>query len=272
MGATGFEPAVALYGLQIYSLVQSSNVAALPYTDMWDRREMKIAFHSLFTFMIPRYTQEEFNSAKGMDKLPCECEACHDVFHKEKRYIANHLKNPNNRNGCKYCSQSCHGSVTKLSQMLTCYCGRTFEKMMKEIKRSPNHFCSRSCAATHNNTHKTHGTRRSKLEEWLEQQLPALYPSLEFHFNRKDAINAELDIYVPSMKLAFELNGLFHYEPIFGADKLAQIQNNDQRKYQACIEHGIELCLIDVSSFKNFKEKGAIKYLDVIKGIIDTKL
>lgn len=98
-----------------------------------------------------------------------------------------------------------------------------------------------------------------------------LYPALVFHFNRKDAINAELDIYIPSLKLAFELNGLFHYEPIFGADKLAQIQNNDERKYQACIEHGIELCLIDVSSFKNFKEKGAVKYLSIIQEVISRK-
>ena len=101
--------------------------------------------------------------------------------------------------------------------------------------------------------------------------VPSLYPSLEFHFNRKDAINAELDIYIPSIKLAFELNGIFHYEPIYGPKKLAQIQNNDQRKYQTCIEHGIELCLIDVSTFKHFKEKGAMMFLAVIRNIIDQK-
>jgi hypothetical protein len=128
-----------------------------------------------------------------------------------------------------------------------------------------------SCSGTYNNTHKTHGTRRSKLEVWLEQQLIALYPSLEFHFNRKDAINAELDIYVPSLKLAFELNGLFHYEPIFGATKLAQIQTNDERKYQACIERDIELCLIDVSALKKFKEKRAITFLIVIQDVIQRK-
>jgi len=107
---------------------------------------------------------------------------------------------------------------------------------------------------------------------WLEQQLPALYPSLEFHFNRKDAIISELDIYIPSLKLAFELNGIFHYEPIYGPEKLAQIQNNDERKYQACIERGIELCLIDVSSFSYFKISGAERYLDMMKSIINKKL
>jgi len=45
-----------------------------------------------------------------------------------------------------------------------------------------------------------------------------LYPDLVIHFNKKDAINSELDIYIPSLKLAFELNGIFHYEPIFGKE------------------------------------------------------
>ena len=95
---------------------------------------------------------------------------------------------------------------------------------------------------------------------------------LEFHFNRKDAINGELDIYIPSLKLAFELNGIFHYEPIYGSEKLASIQSNDTRKAQACLEHGIELCLIDVSTFKKFKEKRAGKFLQIIQDIINLKL
>lgn len=119
------------------------------------------------------------------------------------------------------------------------------------------------------NANKIQGVRRSKLEAWLEQQLLALYPLLEFHFNRKDAINSELDIYIPSLKLAFELNGIFHYEPIFGSEKLGQIQNNDQRKHQACNERGIELCLIDTSSLKYFKPEKAKKYLSIITSIID---
>lgn len=151
-------------------------------------------------------------------------------------------------------------------------CDKQFQKKRREIKKSPNHFCSLSCAVTYKNTHKTHGTRRSKLEVWLEQQLPSLYPSLEFHFNRKDAINAELDIYIPSLKLAFELNGPLHYEAIFGPEKLAQIQNNDERKFQACLEKGIELCLVDVSTFKNYTTTGANTFLEMIKQVINGKV
>jgi hypothetical protein len=99
-----------------------------------------------------------------------------------------------------------------------------------------------------------------------------LYPDLEFHFNRTDAIEAELDIYVPSLKLAFELNGIFHYEPIYGADKLERVHKNDHRKLLACAEHGIELCVIDSSSMKHFTEKRAIKFLDIIKNFLGQKV
>lgn len=99
-----------------------------------------------------------------------------------------------------------------------------------------------------------------------------LYPNLLIYFNKKDAINSELDIYIPSLKLAFELNGIFHYEPIYGFNKLNQIQNNDSRKFQACLEQKIELCLIDSSKQKYFTEKSSQQYLDIITTIINSKL
>ena len=107
---------------------------------------------------------------------------------------------------------------------------------------------------------------------WLEQKLTILHPTLEFHFNKTDAINAELDIYIPSLKLAFELNGIFHYEPIFGKEKLKLSQNNDQRKFQACLEKNIELCVIDTSHQKYFKEQSSQKFLDIIKQTILKKM
>ena len=72
--------------------------------------------------------------------------------------------------------------------------------------------------------------------------------------------------------LAFELNGIFHYEPIYGEKKLNQIQNNDTRKFQACLEKGIEMCMIDVSSLSYFKPANAKKYLDIVCGLIDMKM
>ena len=116
------------------------------------------------------------------------------------------------------------------------------------------------------------GNRKSKLEFYLEEQLPLLFPNLEFHFNRKDAINSELDIYIPTIRLAFELNGIFHYEPIYGENKLNQIKNNDNRKFQACLEQNIELCIIDTSKLIYFKKENADPFLEIVKEIINKKI
>ena len=205
--------------------------------------------------------------------IPLQCELCNTTFYRTKHEVVRAIKTKKKTQyNCKFCSRSCRDKSRTTRLQVECkLCNSIFEKFLYEIKKSKNNFCSSSCAATYNNTHKTKGTRKSKLECWLETKLPMLYPSLEFHFNRKDAINSELDIYIPSLKLAFELNGIFHYEPIYGAEKLGQIQNNDTRKFQACIENKIELCIIDTSKLSYFKESSAIKFLDIITRIINLK-
>jgi hypothetical protein len=110
------------------------------------------------------------------------------------------------------------------------------------------------------------------LEIYLEEQLTILYPNLIIDYNKTNAIEAELDIYIPSLNVAFELNGPFHYEPIFGLDKLNKTQSNDQNKFKLCIEHKIDLCVIDTSTHRYFKEKYTKKYLDIINNIIKERL
>jgi hypothetical protein len=141
-----------------------------------------------------------------------------------------------------------------------------------QLHRSKNHFCSQSCTISYNNKHKTTGNRRSKLEIYLENQLTILYPNLPIDYNLKLAINSELDIYIPSLNLAFELNGIFHYEPIFGINKLDQIRNNDISKSKACIDNRIDLCIIDTSDQKYVKPSTSQKYLDIIIKIINERL
>lgn len=174
-----------------------------------------------------------------------------------------------------YCSEECklNARGQSKSPVVPCFlCGKETKKANKDIRVNKNNFCSHSCCAKYSNANKTSGIRRSKLEAWLESQLVALYPTLDFHFNQKDSIKAELDIYLPSLKLAFELNGIFHYEPIFGRDKLEETQTNDSRKFQACLERGIELCIIDSSKQKMFKPKTSQIYLEIIVKVINQKL
>lgn len=201
-------------------------------------------------------------------RIPCVCNFCGNFFTKSRRDATISLRRNQTNTFCsKYCNRKYNTSI-----MVQCAeCNSTFTKSVSQIKKSKNNFCNHSCAAKHFNKNKKHGSQRSKLEAYLEEELIKQYPNLLFHFNRRDTINAELDIFIPSLKLAFELNGIFHYEPIFGIEKLIKTKNNDDRKFQACIEHGIELCIIDTSKEKYFKLNKCIVYRDIIFNIINNR-
>ncbi len=210
------------------------------------------------------FTEEEFKNAKSRDLLPLQCNVCKTTFMRPKNWIQ--------ANDGKFCSLKCDAKRRQNKQLVTCEletCGKTFLKLPKEIKKSKHNFCCQSHATTYHNAHKTKGSRVSKLERWLQLKLPEKYPDLEFHFNRSDTISGELDIFIPTLRLAFELNGIFHYEPIFGEDKLKNTQSTDCRKFKACIEHNISLCVIDVTSMKNFKEQKALAFFEIIRNIIE---
>ena len=226
--------------------------------------------------MIRITSDVEFEKMRSIDKCEMQCVICGKHFFMRKRTILVIMFNRNTHSGVGlYCSFKCLGnalSEKRGTKHTTCAnCGKPIVRNKSHLKKIKNSFCNRSCAATYNNTHKKTGSRRSKLEIWLETKLREMYPGLEILYCDKTAINSELDIYIPSLNLAFELNGVYHYEPIHGQDKFEQIQNNDNRKFQACIERGIELAIIDVSNLKYFKESNCLKYLGIIKKIIDSK-
>lgn len=211
---------------------------------------------------------DELVNYSSREKIPFSCERCNSTFYRKKNKVCSWLKGTYS---IKYCSPTCKEQHEKTGKEIPCkWCGKI--KYYPKALITKNRFCSKSCAAKYNNTHKTTGTRRSKLEKWIEDQLTILYPNLEIHYNKTNAINGELDIYIPSLKLAFELNGIFHYEPIYGTVRLSQIQNNDKRKFQACLEKEIELCVIDTQCSKHFKPKRDKKFLDIIISLIQSKL
>lgn len=218
------------------------------------------------------FTPKEYTLAKSNDKLPCECYQCAKVFYKDKRTINKVLKKCDGHTG-QFCSNNCKVYYNGTIKLVKCKnCTITFSKQLSQIKKSKNNFCSKSCAATYNNKNKKHGTRRSKLEIYIEEQLINIYPYLNFDFNKKDTIGSELDIYIPSLNLAIELNGIFHYEPIYGIDKLQKIQKNDKSKSKACHDLKIDFCIIDTSGQKYFKPKSSQKFLNIITSIINERL
>lgn len=56
----------------------------------------------------------------------------------------------------------------------------------------------------------------------------------------------ELDIQFPTLKFAIEINGIWHYKPIRGEEKLIKIQNRDKIKAEVCKLTGIELFILPV--------------------------
>lgn len=209
---------------------------------------------------------------KSRDKIPFQCEYCKSTFYTTKNMALAKI-NGTRIDKLKYCSRKCSYISRTTSTIIKCVqCGDSVIKQQHELKNSKNHFCSQSCSTTYQNSHKSYGNRRSKLEIWIEQQLTIRYPNLEIFYNKKDTINAELDIYIPSLNLAFELNGIFHYEPIYGKEKLKLIQENDNRKFQACLEKQIELCIIDTHNVKYLKKERDEKFLNIILNLINQKL
>jgi hypothetical protein len=222
--------------------------------------------------MKPLYSAHQFLIAGCHDKLPVECYHCGCTFFTTKAAVIASVQKPS-KTAIKFCSIPCFGKYRVTTLSYPCdNCGKLAHRPPSQAKRGRHVFCSRSCSATYSNAHKKTGTRTSKLEGWLQVKLKELYPNLLFVFNGKEAINSELDIYIPALKLAFELNGIFHYEPIYGADKLSKIKNNDDRKMQACLEQGIELCILDTSQLKYLKDDKAIPYLKIITTIVTRKL
>jgi len=221
------------------------------------------------TLLIPK---ENLNKFKSRDLIPLSCAFCHNTFYKPKNDIQRWL---NGKYPINCCSNECRNKLKTRLNTITCLCKQCNVPIIRPLnwyKKCKFIFCSRSCSSTYWNINKTWGTNRSKLEVWLETQLTEKYSNLLIEYNKTNTINAELDIYIPSLKLAFELNGIFHYEPIFGKDKLQSYQNNDKRKYQACLEQGIELCIIDTHNIKYFKEKTSMRFLDIITKIVDNKM
>jgi hypothetical protein len=145
------------------------------------------------------------------------------------------------------------------NEFIRCHC-----HTKNHISKSSFYFCSSSCAASYNNTQRKK-SRRSKIEIKLFEQLEQAFPNLIFLPNDKTMLNGlEVDIAVPSLKLAIEWNGIVHFKPIYGQVKLDKIQTIDQKKLIIAQQKDINLIVITdlVSNQKQFDD--AFKQISLI--------
>jgi hypothetical protein len=145
-----------------------------------------------------------------------------------------------------FCSSKCSENFRIKKIPVECsICGVVIYKTPSHIKSRPRHCCSRECFNILNRTKKDWGSKRSKLEIAIEKHLNLRY-QFEIRFNRAD-IGYELDIYIPVLDLAIEINGIFHYKPYWGENRLIRTQELDREKMSECDIRGIKLVVVDVS-------------------------
>ena len=219
---------------------------------------------------------QDLESMSSRELVKLECERCHNIFCRPKHYVQVVLKSQStngkfHKRGFTYCSKHC---ILLDGKSVICKnCGKTIYRSNANINKSKSgfYFCSHSCFATYSNLHKTTGTRRSKIEVWIADQLTNIFQDLKIIYNSKTIIGSELDIYIPSLCLAFEINGIYHYEPIHGQKKFASITKLDAEKLRKCIEK--EISLIVISGQDTFSPETSQPYLNTIMNkIISVRL
>ena len=142
-------------------------------------------------------------------------------------------------------------------------------KIRSEYERHTNLFCSHSCSATFNNRLRK-SARRSKIEIEFFDRLQSAFPSIEMLPNDRTMLDGmEVDIAIPSLQMAIEWNGLVHFSPIWGEEKLVDVQNRDRRRIELASRKDINLIVIcDDRSNKQVLSKA----LKDVSAIIDSIL
>ena len=207
-----------------------------------------------------------------MTQVIISCFLCKKEFLRDPAQIkSNHKRGRSN----SYCSPQCVADSRNFTKELPCaYCNTLLLRQANELRKSKSGraFCNRSCSAKFNNHNKTYGVRRSKFEVFLVKQIIAEFPTVIVQINDIATIGYELDIFIPKLRLALEVNGICHYQPIYGQDKFDRIQKNDCIKSNMCSKLNLDLIVIDISSFKHFNESWAYSECAKVFEIIERKL
>jgi hypothetical protein len=194
-------------------------------------------------------------SAKNQDqKVEVKCLNCGMDLYKKPSSIK--------RSSSNFCSRECKWKHQDQKVEVKCLnCNKFFLKKQDQIQKKPRHCCSIQCFKTLAKYNKNWGSSRSKLEVYTEKKLTE---ELTLNISYNDtSIGYELDIYLPEMNFAIELNGVFHYKAIYGEKSLLKRQEIDRLKAEECVKRNIKLIVINVSEDKDNKRTLEKRYNEI---------
>lgn len=198
------------------------------------------------------------NKCRGIyynTSVQVQCLSCELFFFKRFNDIKRRPKH--------FCSKKCTGNYQDKRIEVQCQnCNKFFKKQESEIKKTSRHCCSRYCYQMLAKYKKNWGSNRSKLEIYVEKRLTEEL-TLNISYNNT-SIGYELDIYLPEMSFAIELNGVFHYKAIYGEEALHKRQEIDRLKAEECVKRNIKLIVINVSEDKNNKKTFEKRYNEIV--------
>lgn len=156
-------------------------------------------------------------------------------------------------------------SKTKTLQEWICpVCSNKLQ--LREFEVRKRKYCSGTCRNKINNQI-VRGTR-SKAEKELEITLIREFPNLKVIYNSRKILsnNKELDVYIPTLSLAIEWNGPWHYMDCRTKEFLNETKERDLQKEKECETLGIKLYVVkDLTSHKKFIHSEIEKIIKLIQ-------
>lgn len=90
---------------------------------------------------------------------------------------------------------------------------------------------------------------RALIESHFQKKFKTIHPN--WLINPDTNCPMELDMYCKELKIAVEYNGIHHYEPIYGEERLIETQNKDLLKKQMCEQLGVKFITIKCNTKSN---------------------
>lgn len=208
---------------------------------------------------------------KENNDIPKQLELVNTSFPFHSSFIGKNFGNYKNLlNECNIPLPNRNGYTEKQIHNLNCKtCGNSIIRSTYQLRE--NNFCSNSCAVKFTHKKGSYKPRRiSKFEQHCSKELLLKYPKLEFIFNNRTKVGLELDIYIPELFIAIEIQGIYHYKPIYGDEKFQRTIKNDKIKAEQCRINNIKLYMIDISMIGHLSVKLVNPKMSQIISIIDS--